>query len=79
VTSRRKVHLNGRDRGRLAGGADVAADRTICSLFQAGSAGARGAENRQWEEASFFEILPGSSGLFRFLTNRRKFLTLIRH
>jgi len=79
VTSQRKVHSNGRDRGRLAGGADVAADRTISWRFQAGSAGAPGAQNRQWEKGRFFEILPGSSGFFRFLTNRRKLVKLTRH
>ena len=78
MSSQRKMDSNGRDRGRLAGGADIAADRTICWRFQACRAGAPGAQNRQWEEASFFEILPGSSGFFRFLTNRRKFLRSTR-
>lgn len=33
--------------------------------FQGWRAGAPGAQNHQWEEASFFEIIPGYSGLFR--------------
>jgi hypothetical protein len=78
MTSRCEVALNGRADGSSAGSADVSADLTISWRFEACRAGAPGAQNHQWEEASFFEITPGYSGLSRFFTNRRKPLSSTR-
>jgi hypothetical protein len=36
------------------------------------------AQKRQWEMIAIFILLPGNSGLFRFLTNRQKYLKPIR-
>jgi hypothetical protein len=76
MISERSVHSNGRDRGKPGGGAGVAAHRSICPRSQACPAAVRGARIRQWEEASCFKIIPGYSGLFRFLTKRRKSLNI---
>jgi hypothetical protein len=35
-----------------------------------------GAKNREWERLRVFNLIPGNSGLFRFLTNRQKCLRL---
>ena len=65
VTSGSLVDSNGRDRGRLAGGADVAADRIILGASRLAARVRRGvriASGKRRVFLKFFRDLPDSSG-----------------
>jgi hypothetical protein len=76
VTSRCEVgSIRAMAPGSSAVGVSRAITRLVGTCRRAGRT-ASAAQNRRWEEADFFEILPRYSKIFQLSTNRRKSLSV---